>query len=184
MAIFTRRRTPGRESTGLISNANSSLSSAGEVIQLAEKYNISTDPLDLDGLARHLGIAVRRHPMDTERSGYIKQDEGRLVIGINSLHHPKRQKFTFAHELGHYFLHGGEDSNFEDTVLFRDSSFGDATVEAEANKFAAELLMPEGVFRSQIVLLEGDVSELSSRFGVSSLAVSIRAKQLGYKMKG
>ena len=78
---------------------------------------------------------------------YIK--DGVPIIGVNSLHHPNRQRYTIAHELGHLELHRQlitsevhVDKGFP--VLMRDpkSATGTELHEIEANQFAAELLMP------------------------------------------
>ncbi|MGB9896949.1 ImmA/IrrE family metallo-endopeptidase [Thermanaerothrix sp.] len=57
---------------------------------------------------------------------------------INSRYPPRTQKWTLAHELGHFMLH--QDFSY----LFTDGMFPCAEVDAEwqANRFAAELLMP------------------------------------------
>ena len=41
--------------------------------------------------------------------GMLVRDEGKgtVMIGVNSLHHLHRQRFTIAHECGHLVLHEG-----------------------------------------------------------------------------
>lgn len=54
-------------------------------------------------LARQLGVYVRTAPLPTNQSGYIVVNEdGSAIITINQLDHPNRQRFTCAHEIGHY----------------------------------------------------------------------------------
>ena len=52
---------------------------------------------------------------------------------------PARDRFTIAHELGHYFLHSAQGRT---PIVARRN--GSGTAETEANYFAAALLMPEG----------------------------------------
>lgn len=69
----------------------------------------------------------------------LRHASGDRFVGINADHHPVRQRFTLAHELGH--LHLGHQPRVE---LARDV-FGGASTdpqEVEANYFAAEFLAP------------------------------------------
>ena len=122
--------------------------------------------------------------MDEQKSGYIKLEEGRWVIGVNSLQHPNRQRFTMGHEIGHFILHKDQiGDGIEDTLLFRASGFGEPGIEKEANEFAAKLLMPEFYFKQEIERFQGDIKAISRSMKLSSMAVSIRAQHLGYKVK-
>lgn len=57
------------------------------------------------------------------------------TVGYNQAQHPHRQRFTVAHEIGHFLLgHTSSDPGF----YLRSKS----PEETEANQFAAELLMP------------------------------------------
>ncbi|MNV69463.1 hypothetical protein D3C71_1623750 [compost metagenome] len=104
------------------------------------------------------------------------------VMKVNALHHPNRQRFTIAHELGHFSRHRGGQAEFVDQNFFRN---GDSSpMESEANRFAGELLMPEEVFRKYVKLFDGSIEELGKHFKVSTLAVRVRAKMLGMKGHG
>jgi Zn-dependent peptidase ImmA (M78 family) len=111
------------------------------------------------------------------------------IIGVNEAHHLNRQRFTLAHELGHFLLHHSASSVFIDAspVFFRDetSSDGSKLQEIEANTFAAELLMPEELLRKFInnqpldAFDERAVRRLAAQFGVSAQALTIRLTRLG-----
>ena len=106
MAIMKRKKLTAK--IGLPPQSNevtSENSTPDKLIQLARDNDICVTPLDLNSLVKILGIGLRIMPMSDQKSGYIKKEEGRWVIGVNSLHHPNRQRFTIAHELGHYSLH-------------------------------------------------------------------------------
>jgi Zn-dependent peptidase ImmA (M78 family) len=81
------------------------------------------------------------------------------VIGVNPAHHLNRQRFTIAHELGHYFLHEGleehVDQNFRVEWRNADTSRAVNWQKIQANRFAAELLMPTS-------FLEDDLNELQT----------------------
>jgi uncharacterized protein DUF955 len=62
-------------------------------------------PVPADRIARSLGARLCYSPLDQELSGFVFIKNGVPIIGVNSLHHPNRQRFTIAHELGHLQLH-------------------------------------------------------------------------------
>ena len=107
---------------------------------------------------------------------------------VKAAHHPKRQRFSIAHELGHYLPHREDGTVFVDrsSVFFRDraSSSGIRCQEVDANAFAAELLMPEGDLEAQLngrpidAFDEVSVRRLAARFGVSAQALTIRLTRL------
>lgn len=86
---------------------------------------------------------------------------------------PRRDRFTIAHELGHYCLH----SKFGEVPLVATRA-GSGRSEWEANWFAAGFLLPEKVFREKVGQHLSDAA-LSSFFDVSTAAVEIRKKALG-----
>lgn len=109
-------------------------------------------------------------------SGKVSYDfnRQRYVITVNKTHHKNRQRFTIAHELGHYALgHGAKED-----VIYRNGS--QDPDEIEANAFAAEILMPKGVIH-HLIFNEGinTVQELAHKFWVSEQAMIYRLKNLG-----
>ena len=117
------------------------------------------------------------------------RDSARTVIGVNSFHAPVRQRFTIAHEIGHLLLHETRAMIVDTHVYRRDetSSMGTKKEEREANRFAAELLMPSDfVERAVDDALSEDpgittkqlVSGLASAFQVSEQAMEIRLGNL------
>lgn len=155
------------------------MTTASELIVFAKQNNVETNPLDVSRLTTLLGITLRLEPMKGEESGSLKQEKSGLwVMTINSLHHPHRQRFTIAHELGHFIRHTINITSFTDTVFFRNGESNN--MEVEANRFAAELLMPDDEFINFIENGSNQVSDIASHFQVSSMAVRIRAQQLGF----
>lgn len=146
-----------------------------------------TVPVDVAAIAHDRGVAIRYQPLEADVSGMLVIKDGHPTIGINQMHHPNRQRFTIAHELGHYLLHGDLANIFVDAVYFRDaeSSEGTKLQEIEANAFAAELLIPEHILREQFghqPIADADdalIRRLAARYEVSAQALTIRLTTLG-----
>lgn len=103
---------------------------------------------------------------------------------------PQRKRFTIAHELGHYRLHvPGESSVFADRTadiveLPRNGSASTKLPalkqrEAEADRFARELLMPELLVTEQARATGFNLPALAERFDVSVPAMRLRLRFLG-----
>lgn len=149
---------------------------------------ITEAPVDLMEVARELGIRIELADLGPDCSGMLVRGEEGAVIGVHYAHHPNRQRFTIAHELGHYRLHTGGTYVDRGTTLRMRSNVknsGSPAEEREANQFAAALLMPAPWVEAEVeshVLDLGDDSELQAlctRFGVSSQAMMYRLTNLG-----
>jgi Zn-dependent peptidase ImmA (M78 family) len=164
---------------------------ARQVARRALKSNGGQLPIDVHAIARSHNVAVHEVTLDESVSGVLVVKDGRAIIGVNAAHHPNRQRFSIAHELGHYLLHSRNSPSdvFVDTapIFFRDERSSDGTEyqEIQANAFAAELLMPEDLLRGELrngpldAFDDDAVLQLASRFGVSVQAISIRLTRLG-----
>jgi Zn-dependent peptidase ImmA (M78 family) len=138
------------------------------------------------------GIIIRKESLEDSVSGMLVIKDNQSVIVVNSNHHTNRQRFTIAHELGHYFLHKNSANVFfdESLLFFRDerSAQGVKFQEIEANTFAAEFLMPEQAMRERISqepldalddLEQSALGRLATEFQVSCQALTIRLMRLG-----
>lgn len=112
--------------------------------ELLGRLGIQSVPTPVEKIAKLLGAELRFSPLDNELSGMVYIKDEVPIIGVNSLHHPNRQRFTIAHELGHLELHRKMitsnvhvDKNF--LVLMRDpkAATGTELFEIQANQFAA-----------------------------------------------
>lgn len=149
-----------------------------------KEHGITSAPVPVDRIARQLGVRVQFAPLDNDLSGMAHIRGGIVVVGVNSLHAPNRQRFTLAHELGHVILHRPilESAVHVDRVLLRDrnSSTGTDQQEIEANAFASELLMPTDILETMLggrqVILDDDeeIAALAKKFRVSESAMRFR----------
>jgi Zn-dependent peptidase ImmA (M78 family) len=144
-------------------------------------------PVAPEELARAAGVTVLYRPLEAGTSGMLVcQPSQRPVAVINQAHHPVRQRFSVAHELGHYQLH--QHLEVRVSRFYRDarSAAGVDRTEIEANQFAAELLMPRQEVRRvasympAFALEDEGVAEIAAHFNVSATAMSFRLLNLGF----
>lgn len=161
---------------------------AVDILQESGTYR---SPVSVDLIVAHLGVITQARALSDGVSGVLVFENDQGVIGYNSLHAPVRQRFTLAHEIGHFVLHikGKEPRLFIDkSVAFHrndDSSTGSDNEEIEANVFAASLLMPESLVRREIEQRrldlddEDDIDALAKSFNVSPAAMTYRLVNIG-----
>jgi hypothetical protein len=95
----------------------------------------------------------------------------------------ERRRFSVAHEVGHFVLHAlrAEEAVFcRPADVHADVDAAARRREREANRFAAELLMPEPLVRSHVERAGADPTALAPVFAVSDLAMGFRLVNLGY----
>jgi len=141
-------------------------------------------PVDVHVIAANVGIEV----ITTEslsKSGLSGKIEFREsprknpVIYVNAKDAEDRQRFTIAHELGHYFC--GHDSSCREDTAFNMSPAVGAYEERQANDFAANLLMPKIAIEYFIhEKKEFNVENLAALFEVSLSALRFRLINLGF----
>lgn len=141
---------------------------------------------ELYPVVKHLGGRVAISDVwsaSDATSGAIKiEDDGSFVISLASHTGAERDRFTIAHELGHYVLHYLWPKQKGVAVgAIEAKRYGSGRVEWEANWFAAGFLMPEEAFKDAWVELGGALSLISERFGVSTEAARVRAETLGLR---
>lgn len=162
----------------------------GAARTILQNFGVKTVPVPIERIIKSKSIILQYAPLEDDLSGmaYIKDGVG--IIGVNALHHPNRQRFSAAHELGHHELHPDElrkavhvDKGFR--VLLRDdvSSQGIDPLEIEANVFASELLMPLEFLKST---LDAGGLDLDDDAGIEALARKFRvsASAMRYRLAG
>lgn len=172
------------------------------VERLLANNAISGAPVPLEKIAQILGVVVRHTPTEDNLSGFLVRDSGngRALIGINQNQPLNRQRFSIAHEIGHFLLHAGQDvyvdgrteSGLKVSLRDDESSTGTNPEEIEANVFAAELLMPAVFLAEDIVsygpldfmddeeMLDGVLDSLAKKYQVSKQAITYRLVNLEY----
>lgn len=136
-------------------------------------------PVKLSALAGKLGVRMISSTLPAGISGELRRGANdSWAISINRHDSSRRQRFTAAHELAHFLLHRDHiGSGITDDALYR-SGLSDAR-EAEANRLAAEILMPQHLVQKHLlahggVATDDVVAALAVEFGVSDIAMRIR----------
>lgn len=156
---------------------------------LLRKSGAYTLPIDLNAVAKYLKIRILYEDLEDNISGLLVVKNGKHAIGVNKNHHPNRQRFTIAHEIGHFVLHHKDGRRRKNDIhvdkkwaYFRAKDHGQQVdvEETQANKFAAELLMPQELVKKLIkksalnLTDDFDISKLASLLLVSEQALTIR----------
>jgi Zn-dependent peptidase ImmA (M78 family) len=165
--------------------------------RILRKCKVSSAPVNILKVAQLLGARVAFEPFDEELSGMLVRKDDQIIIGVNSRHPKTRQRFTIAHEMGHWQLeHPGElflDRTLRNkpvSIKKRDqrAAQGSDKEEIEANAFAAAILIPEPLLVASVEeLLDSDadyevdrlIGNLAKEFEVSSQAMEHRLTNLG-----
>jgi Zn-dependent peptidase ImmA (M78 family) len=160
--------------------------------EVLDRLGLKSAPTPVEKVAKALSAQIRFAPLDEELSGMVYIKDGIPIIGVNSLHHPNRQRFTIAHELGHLELHrdmitSAVHVDKEFPALMRDakSAAGTEQIEIEANQFASALLMPLPLIEEALagkqfdIEDDGPIEQLAKRFRVSKQALQYRIRSRG-----
>lgn len=148
--------------------------------QLADRFSGDGVRTNLDNLIRVLNVHI--HYEDSYESSILAKD-GSFQINIPEMTSRLRDRFTIAHELGHYILHYQivrDDCRPDLPIVFHRGDHDYA--ETQANIFASALLMPETKYRRVFNQYQGDLTKVADAFEVSYAAAEVRAKTLNLKV--
>jgi Zn-dependent peptidase ImmA (M78 family) len=148
-------------------------------VRAGGQYVVPVDPIYI---AQELSLKVFTAQLQADVSGMlVKRVNEDAQIYVNVADSPNRQRFTIAHEIGHYILreHGrpGDSWSYIDH-RGPSAAHGTDAHEVYANQFAAELLMP----RDEVAIRYRDgrsAAALALDFDVSVGAMEFRVKNLG-----
>lgn len=142
--------------------------------QLARKLGYGAGK-DLIAVVQRLGGQIFVHPWrNPDEDGSIEvRGPGNFTVYLSPFTGQLRDRFTIAHELGHYFLH-----SLVGKKRIRIAREGSNPAEWEANCFAAGFLMPKEEFITKAKEVGWDVQKLAAHFVVSSQVAALRVKNL------
>ncbi len=154
--------------------------------EVLKKLNVKSLPIPVEEIASKYQIKISRAP-NNDFSGMLIRKDGRALIGVSNSESPARQRFTVAHELGHFFLHPNKDAFID----YRDNKkeIMRTPREKQANMFAAALLMPRFSLLKDFRSLakegfsEDELQSLAQKYEVSEEAMWYRLINLNLVSK-
>lgn len=135
--------------------------------------------LDTDTLARKLGVRVRRGGLHGAAARLVGGPD-LAIVRLSSKLDREGERFSFAHEVGHWQLrHASAEVPF-DCVAPRSRSDGAHDIESEASTFAAEFLMPAWMLAPLCTVPPtlDRAYAIANDFGVSVVAAAVRMVEL------
>lgn len=142
------------------------------------RYNTTGKmPIDIVAICKNIGINVLFYSESNlyEYGKYSKKDN---TIYINKNISQQRQNFICAHMIYHMLDKDSPNEQIENTNIFNNKNI--THTELQANKCAAELLMP--LIYIKILVLKRNIYsplELSKIFNVSEKAMMYRLEKIG-----
>lgn len=141
-----------------------------EAKKIVSLFGVDSPPIPLGDIVASYGLDIvyadfSKIPRGNDIAGFIDFDNKKIIV--NQSDPANRQRFTIAHELGHYILHQEyvKDRSKYKVLLRRPiKELGYAPEEQEANCFAANLLVPSEVLEKY--------KDLPSSLAASLFAVS------------
>jgi Zn-dependent peptidase ImmA (M78 family) len=166
-----------------------------EVSTLLQKHKIKRPPVKIKDIAEGLSLEVVPHYIADNISGVLMAKGTSGTIAFNPNDPEVRQRFTIAHELGHFILHRKNSTSSEQLFIDRDFlvkyrssnkySPSEYEQEQQANAFAATLLMPEEFVLAELAKIDYDdlteielIDALARVFEVSPTAMTYRLANL------
>ena len=136
--------------------------------------------LSIENIAFGRGLRVEEKLVRGAEGRLLRVGKRAIAIVDSNIKQYGKKRFVLAHELGHYELHNRYKIFICDEAAFLDW-YKKRPEETEANVFAAELLMPEAMFKSEARSMKTrmeTIFELASHFRVTRTASAIRYASL------
>ena len=158
-------------------------------------WGVKEPPVPIIEILKALGFRIFEQEYkeeDRELSGFIAIDNEYRnkfgtdkIISLNTADNQGHKRFTLAHELSHYIFDFNPRvmASYSNTYITYEA---DKPIEKDANRFAANLLMPEKIFIKEYKRLKEEglglydiVGKLSEEFLVSAKAIEKRFVEVG-----
>jgi len=149
---------------------------------LVSEFGISSpSELDIEAIAYDAGMDVRYEQLDGCEATLVGV-KNQAIATIRPSGNRGRERFSLAHELGHWNMHRGR--SFRCRVDDQSTNLAsDVTLEKEADSYAAHLLMPRYLFDPAIrsgakIPTFKHIGEVAQAFEVSIAAAIIRMAEV------
>ena len=153
--------------------------------QVVTDHGFISLPVDPILIAKQKEIEVQATALDGFHGCLMLKNGVFGILYSTSIQNTGFQNFTIAHELGHYFLPGHVEKLFASGIGIHKSKGpyqSKDLIEVEADRFAAALLMPEGLFKKAIAGIQGHgmstIEDLAELCKTSLTATAYRYSEL------
>jgi hypothetical protein len=111
--------------------------------------------IEVELIAAHEGAYVRFQALSGADGTIVIAGQRAVITVRNTIAYEGQKRFVIAHELGHFRLHPNT-RQFEEVTIPQINNFSpkQQAEELEANLFAAELLMPESLFKPRVASMD------------------------------
>ncbi|MCL6494213.1 MAG: ImmA/IrrE family metallo-endopeptidase [Ignavibacterium sp.] len=152
--------------------------------ELIDKYCIESHrELNLEEICNAEGLFIEEVELNGLLGNIIYENNYGLILINKSISHPGMKRFTITHEMGHFFLSKNSNINKHGCSYDSLSNYSEnKNHEAEANRFATELLMHKPWFSrfiKNIPVCMDLIKQISEEFTVSLTAAAIRYAEIG-----
>lgn len=142
-----------------------------------------TEPRDIriEAIAQYCGATVVYESLKGSAARILGFGD-KAFITVDSGSRRERQRFSAAHELGHWMLDRGKVASFVCAEAFFATEWDNDNPEKRANRFATNLLLPQFMFepraKNKEITFE-TVAALAREFETSLTATAIRLIEFG-----
>ena len=147
---------------------------------LLKKYCIQDPGTPIGDIVRCEGLEIHFMDWGEDISGLLVKQNDAVIVGLNKNHARTRQRFTLAHEFGHYVLMHDQLESVPASIDHPPdpSQLFPQNAEQEANEFAGEILVPMRILKT-VHKQEGNPRKLASLFEVSEAVIFIALSKHG-----
>lgn len=117
-----------------------------DALQLRKHLEPAGLSVDVFGVIDDLGLPLVFRPLDALLGACVRVSDGRVGIIVTTERDLHLQRFTAAHELGHFLLE--HEGSLDREIGYPGKTRSHDPQEIEANAFASEFLMPSWLCRS------------------------------------
>jgi Zn-dependent peptidase ImmA (M78 family) len=142
---------------------------------IADYWQPDTFPVDVEAIAKSMGLRVEYTFLRDGVSGMIEARGEDIVIYVDFDENSARQRFTIAHELGHFVERSNQGQRDFAFIDERGTKYD--LHEFYADEFAGNLLMPADEITDLRKRGFSNV-EMAAHFGVSTPALNKRIDRL------
>ncbi|MBF7683976.1 ImmA/IrrE family metallo-endopeptidase [Acinetobacter sp. B5B] len=165
---------------------NSKIYIEKETTQIRQDYGFTNHEIDLFVLGQELGIDIQTQKSTSHGiSGALIRNGNDFIIYYSSyINNFPYQRFSIAHEFGHYFLPEHPENIFNKQGVHFSSAGNNSTknrFEKEADYFSTCLLMPKFLFEKEMYKYNDGleaIKNLAATFNTSLISTAIRYIEL------